>query len=662
MKKIYLLIYCLLVIVQNVFPQNVGVGTILPAGKLHVKGSANNSQLVIDANSTQANTFPLIKLRNSLGSDLLWIHADDTSNVFIGLHAGRANDLLNGQGTFNTFIGSNTGFSNTSGPFNTAFGSRALYSNQFGGYNTASGTDALYANAGGDYNTAFGMNALYSNVRLSGGTAIGYNAMKNANNTTETDFNFSVAVGFEALRGSSNASANTGNANTALGSRSLRNNTSGYSNTASGTDALFNNTTGGRNTAIGYSTLVDNREGLNNTATGSQALYANTTGSNNTAIGAESLYSILTGNDNTTIGYKATVSGDEISNATAIGSHSYAGASNSVVIGSINGVNGATENSNVGIGTTTPNPKAILEIKSTTQGVLFPMLTSAQRNTISVPPHGLHVFNIEERCLNYYDFIYQVWNCYCDECKTVIININQSACKIDFYEAYAKSNPASKYVINIPAGVTISGCNPGDTALTFINMTVNANITIHNHGTIEGSGGSGGNGTIETGCIPVTSPAVNGKKGGNAVATKPGITIIINNYGIVAGGGGGGGGSGANPSGYGGGGGGGAGILGGAGGPGGGDSHFSGGPVSVCLIYPNIGSPGMSGTATAGGAGGAGNTGGAPGGNGGNRGQAGNNGSGNLGAPGGLAGKAIGGGSGNIISNLAGGQSFGLID
>lgn len=49
----------------------------------------------------------------------------------------------------------------------------------------------------------------------------------------------------------------------------------------------------------------------------------------------------------------------------------------------------------VGIGTTTPNPKAALEISSTTKGLLIPSMTTAQRLAISAPPEGLLVYDIE---------------------------------------------------------------------------------------------------------------------------------------------------------------------------------------------------------------------------------------------------------------------------
>lgn len=46
----------------------------------------------------------------------------------------------------------------------------------------------------------------------------------------------------------------------------------------------------------------------------------------------------------------------------------------------------------VGIGTSSPNAKAIIEIASTTQGVLFPRMTKVQRDAITSPPTGLILF------------------------------------------------------------------------------------------------------------------------------------------------------------------------------------------------------------------------------------------------------------------------------
>jgi len=52
---------------------------------------------------------------------------------------------------------------------------------------------------------------------------------------------------------------------------------------------------------------------------------------------------------------------------------------------------GFTHAQSVGIGTTTPNPSALLEINSTTKGLLPPRVTNVQRNAIANPANGLLV-------------------------------------------------------------------------------------------------------------------------------------------------------------------------------------------------------------------------------------------------------------------------------
>ena len=56
----------------------------------------------------------------------------------------------------------------------------------------------------------------------------------------------------------------------------------------------------------------------------------------------------------------------------------------------------------VGIGTTTPNASAALEVKSTSQGLLLPRLTAAQRAAIASPAAGLQVFQSDGTVGMYY--------------------------------------------------------------------------------------------------------------------------------------------------------------------------------------------------------------------------------------------------------------------
>jgi len=49
---------------------------------------------------------------------------------------------------------------------------------------------------------------------------------------------------------------------------------------------------------------------------------------------------------------------------------------------------------NVGIGTSSPNASAILDVQSTTKGVRMPNMTTTQKNAIASPAAGLMVFDI----------------------------------------------------------------------------------------------------------------------------------------------------------------------------------------------------------------------------------------------------------------------------
>lgn len=52
-----------------------------------------------------------------------------------------------------------------------------------------------------------------------------------------------------------------------------------------------------------------------------------------------------------------------------------------------------------GIGTTTPHNSSILDVHSTTKGLLIPRMDNGQRDKISNPAEGLMIYNTEEDCL-----------------------------------------------------------------------------------------------------------------------------------------------------------------------------------------------------------------------------------------------------------------------
>lgn len=69
---------------------------------------------------------------------------------------------------------------------------------------------------------------------------------------------------------------------------------------------------------------------------------------------------------------------------------------------------------NVGIGTNTPNPNAVLEMQSTTQGVLVPRMTTAQRIAIAAPSEGLLVYDIDVNCFFFYESSSSSWLSLCN--------------------------------------------------------------------------------------------------------------------------------------------------------------------------------------------------------------------------------------------------------
>ena len=292
------------------------------------------------------------------------------SNTAVGMNAlnkntSRSNLVAVGDSAlYNNGIGASA---TTEATGNTAIGSKALYSNGKGFYNTAVGLKTLYSNTSGKYNTATGVQSLFSDTSGSYNSSMGYQSL-----TNNTNGNNNTASGFQSL-----LSNTTGANNTATGASSLVITSTGTNNTANGYLSLFANTTGNTNTAAGASSLISNTTGYSNVGVGINALNSNTTGSNlvavgdsalynngsgatatqgkeNTAIGSKALISNTIGNNNTAVGSNADVAAASLNNATAIGNKSFVNCSNCMVLGSINGINGAASSVKVGIGTPTP--------------------------------------------------------------------------------------------------------------------------------------------------------------------------------------------------------------------------------------------------------------------------------------------------------------------
>ena len=233
--------------------------------------------------------------------------------------------LIEHDGTLQTHFGYLAGAASTAN-YNTSFGWQALAATTSGtGSNSAFGLQALNANTTGYFNTAMGGNAAALNQNGFSNTAIGYYAL--ISNVSGTD---NAALGVQTL----------------FRTAGLVDGLQGSKNTGFGSNAGYSITTGNDNVALGYYAM---NIGTTHAITGSRNVAIGVYAGNITPEAPSSA------SNNTFIGYLANTTLATLTNSTAIGSNAQVTTSNSMVLGSINGVNGAVASTNVGIGTTAPS-------------------------------------------------------------------------------------------------------------------------------------------------------------------------------------------------------------------------------------------------------------------------------------------------------------------
>ena len=180
-----------------------------------------------------------------------------------------------------------------------------------------------------------------------------------------TTSQYSIAIGYKSLK---NHQSQIGNI--AIGAFSLQNFVSngggGFGSVAVGYQAMNKMLTGEQNLAVGAFALLNDTTGSGNTAMGAASLGNKKTGNFNTAGGFNAGVTLRTGSNNTFLGGNAYSSLDSLQNSTAIGAFTQVDTSNAMVLGSINGVNSATSNVNVAIGTT--KPKSALHVSRGSSG------------------------------------------------------------------------------------------------------------------------------------------------------------------------------------------------------------------------------------------------------------------------------------------------------
>lgn len=260
--------------------------------------------------------------RNSFFGSLAGLSSTGNNNSFFGREAGRSTTSDD-----NAFFGAFAGMSNTTGVRNSFFGHNAGAANTDGTENAFFGQEAGLSNTGGDHNAFFGTFAGSANTQGIRNSFLGIAAGR---------FN------------------TTGSLNTFVGMNAGRNNIDGDANVFLGLDAGYFSTTGFNNTIVGKDAGRNNTNGSQNAFVGHSSGLTNTTGDNNVFIGADSGGLNVGGSANVLIGASSNVLGGSLGNAVAIGYRAAVASSNSIVLGSINGVNGSSSDTRVGIGTTTP--------------------------------------------------------------------------------------------------------------------------------------------------------------------------------------------------------------------------------------------------------------------------------------------------------------------
>jgi hypothetical protein len=309
---------------------------------------------------------------SAFGSGAGFSNISGTFNSSFGYHSG-----INSVGSFNSFFGAQAGASNTVGG-SSFFGALAGQNNTTGIQNSFFGYNAGNANATGCCNSFFGFQA--GQVSTGDDNSFFGNNAGAANTTGNQNSFFGSGAGFMNNQGSFNSffGLSAGRANTTGGLNTFVGDSAGLANNGShnsffGANAGKNNTTGLFNSFFGRSAGFSSN-GDSNVFFGAGAGDSNTTGGSNTFVGTSAGHSNATGGNHTLLGRSADVGVDGLTNATAIGANALVTQSNTLVLGSINGVNGAAADTNVGIGTSAPGSKLTVVglIESKAGGIKFP--------------------------------------------------------------------------------------------------------------------------------------------------------------------------------------------------------------------------------------------------------------------------------------------------
>lgn len=174
-----------------------------------------------------------------------------------------------------------------------------------------------------------------------------------------------------------------------------------YQSVAFGYNAKANSGSDG-SVAIGRNTVIT--DGMQNAvALGSWAKVSSgeavAIGASTQAVGSQSVAlgknakTGESGNGSVAIGFDAQT-GFNVQNAVALGKGAVASQSNAIILGN--------NTAQVGIGTSSPNASAVLDINSSNKGVLVPRMTKGSRSVINSPADGLLIYQTDDTSGFYY--------------------------------------------------------------------------------------------------------------------------------------------------------------------------------------------------------------------------------------------------------------------
>ena len=401
---------------------NVGIGTTTPSSNLHVKNTTGNEQITIDDSNTkstiqQANALylnsgsnvavgsPTVFRRGSSLIETMRLHGNGRVGIGTTTDAGYLLDVNGSARVASNLIIENAGtsilkLSNTGNTdWNISNSSFALKFDQDGiekmrissvtgnvGIGTTSPAKKLhiYDNSGGVGNTTIKLES------LAGGYGAGVEA---GSNLTGTSTYLSMGKAVWDGEAAWNSTATTQDSYFTI-------------HTAQdGTVSEKMRVTSGGNVGIG-TTSVTSKITVGTGSTNERMYFRGTIGDLEMGTGTSG---IKIGTPNNTNVFFTTNDANRLN----IFANGRVGINTTTDAGYLLDVNGtlrtvndayfATTSGNVGIGTSTPNTSSILDITSTTKGVLFPRMTTTQINAIASPADGLTVYNTTLKVLCFYD-------------------------------------------------------------------------------------------------------------------------------------------------------------------------------------------------------------------------------------------------------------------